>query len=641
MRPRNLFPRQIFQAAVWSVGLLSCTSSRALRLETARELLAVEVIAAGLQWPASLAFDPVQGELYVAEQDGRRVSVIRDKEAVPVVEGVFNLYPRKKGRAATASLAEPSSIAFDAKGRLYVAERQGPARLLRFESLSTNSMRAAEINTPWAQSPQVCTSLAADSKGRLYVTLQNGAGRIITAFGTVVLLDTDGRWRLIDYGPFADFSNVALSSEGHVLAVGERRKADVSWYDADRQIEMRSLENLDGLRHVSLLPDGTTIISLYRADGSWSLAEVDAVSGRVWEWVGGLGEISALIAHPQTGDLYVALAKEGRILRVRRLNTRENAAFPDSALGRMRRAFEMQNAIPPPEWPDFFKTFIERLGLVQAVNMHRPREMESGEEYRGMPMTLAEFSSSIPVVAAKVRARLLSPDEPEDDPVEELSFLLFHPNRSMLTRQATAPSVSLFWARHRSGRISRSQFMPGKRGVELSEELAWNDLPKMLVSFPAGFYAPETGVADNSLLRVYFLGSGLGPDYWIDLDRHDSSRSRMIVEKPGGEKVNYLIEPYVESPSAGGQTVLVAGTKEVVMGWPDLGQDPIPWKIVTQDAPVIRTRHSMDINSLRVLPLPVRAAVADRALPQPAAPGTELYRRLVLRAATRWSDQGL
>jgi hypothetical protein len=395
------------------------------------------------------------------------------------------------------------------------------------------------------------------------------------------------------------------------------------------------------VRHLALLPDGTTMVSLLRADGTWSLAEVDALSGTVWEWVGGLSEIGGLFAHPKTGDLYVTLAGEGKILRVRRLEPPEHTpADNDSQISRIVTAFELENAIAPPEWPEFFRTFIERLGLIRPVNEHVPRDPTAPAPSEGVPLTISEFASTVPVVAAKVRARLVGPDSLESDPVEELSFLLFHPNRSMLTRQTMAPSLSLFWARHRSGRITRSQFLPNKRGYTLSEDLPWEEMPEMLVSFPAGFYAPDTGLSDNSLLRVYFLGMGLGPDYWIDLDRHDISKSRMVVEQPDGRRVDYILEPYLESPSSGGHTVLVAGLKEVDMGWLDLGQEPIPWKIVPPDAPAVRTRHTVSMDSMRSAPLPTQAAIADAYMPQPMLSGTDLSRRIVLRAASRWGSQG-
>ncbi|MBU1692938.1 MAG: hypothetical protein KKC51_03130 [Verrucomicrobia bacterium] len=628
----------ILAAAAWLAvrpGLVP-----ALRLETSRELLAVELEALGLQEPGGLAADPLYGEIYVAERGAHRISLIRDKQSFPVIEGRFALVANKQGTPKFSELDSPCSIAFDAEGRLYVAESRGPARLLRFDPLYEGLRQASVIITPWYEAPQVCTSVTADRDGRLFVTMQNRDQRVVTIFGTVMMRDLKGHWRLVDYGPFADFANAAVDPEGRTLVVGERRNADVSWYDARRQVELRSLEKMEGLRHLAVLSDGTTLASLHRTDGTWSLAEVDGLSGIVWEWVGGLGEIGGLFAHPKTGDVYVALTGEGKIMRVRRLEPRGKPPLTGTPVGRMIRAFELENAIPPPEWPEFFRTFIERLGLVRAVNEHTPRDSARARPHDGIPLTIAEFAAAVPVVAAKVRARLVGPDSLESDPVEELSFLLFYPNRSMLTRQTMAPSLSLFWARHRSGRITRSQFLPNKQGHELSEDLSWEELPEMLVSFPAGFYAPDTDLSENnSLLRVYFLGMGLGPDYWIDLDRDDISRSRMVVEKINGKRVDYLLEPYLESPSAGGHTVLVAGLKEVDMGWHDLGQEQIPWKIVLSESPAVRTRHAVDMGTLRTTPMPTQPAMADTYTPQFLLPVTDLSRRLVLRAASRWATE--
>lgn len=611
----------------------------ALRLETSRELLAVDIVATGLQEPGGMAADPVYGELYVAERGAHRISLIRDKVRYPIIEGTFGLSAKENGPAQPTRLAGPLAIAFDADGRLYVAESEGPARLLRFEPLYEGLRQAVEILTPWYEVPQICTSIAADRAGRLYVTTKNRNSRVVTVFGTVMVRDTDGNWRLVDYGPFADFCNVAVDEEGRMLVVGERRQADLSWYEVKRQVELRSLEKLEGLRHLALLADGTTLATLSRADGTWSVVEVDGMSGRVWEWVGGLEEIGGLFAHPKTGDLFVALTGGGKIMRLRRLEPRKRTAAAGTPVGRMLRAFEMKNAVPPPEWPEFFRAFIERLGLVRAVNYHAPRQPSAAPQSDGVPLTIAEFASTVPVVAAKVRARLLSSAEVEPDPIEEISFLLFYPNCSMLTQQATAPSVSLFWARHQSGRIERSRFLPNKYGKVPDENMPWEQLPEMLFAFPAGFFAPETGLTEDGLLRVYFLGMGFGPDYWIDLYRDDVTRSRMVVGKADGVRVDYAIEPFLEAPEAGGQTVLVAGLRETDMGWHNLGADPIVWKIAHDETPVIRTRHSIEFGALAQAPLPTRPPVAETFLPQPVAVGQAFSRRIVLRAASRWSTQ--
>ncbi len=623
-----------------------------LRIEPSKELLSAEVIASGLKGPAGLATDPVTKQLYVAEREGNRISAIRDRKAVPVLVDQFTIsdfidvwaLSRERTVAFWTEpvFRKPASLSFDNKGFLYVAESGKGGRVLKFEPLHDGQGLAHAVATPWVETTYGFTSVAADTQGRLFLTTQDADGRFILANGSVCMREADNNWMMVDFGPFAEFSNVAITPSGDVMAVGEYRTAGVSWYDTERQMEIGTIDSVKGIRHLAIMPDGTTLGSLIREDESWSVVEIDPISKEIWEWVGGLTEIGGLYADPKSGEVFVSLAAEGKIMRIRRLN--ESAQARESKLKLLNLAFELDKALPPKEWPEFFRKFIEKLGVVQAVDKQGQGPVAARTSgTTPIPMTMKDFAMAVPVVAGKVKATLLSPADMEKDPIEEISFVLFYPNQSMITKQTIAPSISLLKAVHRSGRVVQTRFMPNRAGQPLTEEMPWNDMPEILVSFPSGYFAKDTGLSEEGLIRVYFLGMGLGPDYWIDVNRLHQNKSRMVVETMTGAKIEYALEPYSESLQAGGKSILVAGIKTVEQGWYKIGVAPILWNIINEDERPFNFKHGIKLPEFKnasVMTEPTIAAVPVPALaaPKPAAGEVAMCRKLVLRAATRWSS---
>jgi DNA-binding beta-propeller fold protein YncE len=646
MNPRlhNRVPR------IWGLILLSWFAclriSDGLRLEPSKEILSAEVVAVGLQGPSGLAVDPKSGLLYVAESDASRVSMIRDQASIPVLIDPFQVNDSIPAWAFSVDrtmpfwteprFRRPVSLAFDHSGKLYVAEAGFGGRLLVFEPLSDGLKMARIVPTPWIETSYGYTSVAVDDKGRVYTTAQDSEQGAILSFGNVIVREPDGVWWMADYGPFAEFSNVSLDPKGTMLVVGESRSADVSWYDTERQIEVGNMKRIDGLRHTVMLQDGTTLVSVVREDGTWSVVEVNPIEHNVLEWVGGLTEIGGIITHPKTGDLYVSLHKEGKVMKFHRLNPPPPSK--DDKLAQITRSFELEKALPPKEWPEFFRQFIDKLGVIRTVDQRYVDDTAAKMSLGKIPLTIGEFSAVVPVIAAKVKATLLSPPALEPDPIEEVDFLLFYPNQSALTQRTIAPSISLFKARHRSGRVVQTKFMPNKAGATIDENMSWDQLPDVLVSFPSGYYAPDTGQSEQGLVRVYFLGMGLGSDYWIDLQRINPEKSRMRVETMTGKKIEYKLEPFQNVGKDGSESILVAGIKGVEAGWFRIGEVPVLWNLINGESRSFKFKHGIKLADMSGGALPTEATTAMAGSRQLSNEEVGMYRRLVLRAASRWSN---
>jgi hypothetical protein len=619
-------------------------------LQQSREMLSAEVVATGLSTPCGITGDSQNDLLYVAERDANRISAIHNQKVIPIIESDFRvrdeipLYALSKAHPrdfwTQAALREPVDLTITPQGFLYVIEGVENGRILKFDPLQEGVLQASIIFSPWIDMPYAYSSITVDKHDRLYLTSRN-TSRTILAFGSVLFRATPTNWYLVDYGPFADFASPSVSPDAETLIIGEYRQGDISWYDSTRQTEMAGLDLEGRVRHTGLLPDGRTLTALEYEDGTWGIVEVDPLEYETWEWVGGLSEIGGMYIHPQQGDIYVSLKQEGKIMRFRRLQDDPAEEPPEKGdfIQQIVRDFEMENALPPRDWPRFFKRFIDRLELVETANPNAGGAGGAGDGAgRAKPsMTMMEFSSAVPVVAAKVKARLLSAPENEPDPIKEISMLLFYPNQSSVTKHTIAPSISLFRAVHESGRVVQTRFLPNANGQPLSESMPDNELPDVLVSFPSGYYVPENPLADKGVVRSYFLGMGLGSDYWIDLDRNDPKKSRMIVEKIGGQRLDYALEPYNDDLQSGARTILVAGIKSVKTGWFDLGYRPILWKVIYGETPEINAKHWITLSELKPDTAPTkRTALFDGDLLSDEE--ISLRRKIVLRAATRWKS---
>jgi hypothetical protein len=621
----------------------------ALRLDPYGELLAVEVMADGLQEPVGMAVDPVSDVLFVAERQAGQIAQIRYRVAIPMVTNGFTVEavplnwaissqrPEEQWRAG--ALQKPETIHFGPDGRLYVAERGGGGRLLRFNRMEDQFVGAELLISPWLETSLGYNGVAVDASGQVLAGMQRATDNPVLPFGRILMRDGRQDWFLVDYGPFADFSPLAMSPDRRTLVFAEHRTGDVTWYDISRQMLFAVMERVQGVRHVAVEASGRTIASVQHRDGTWSIIQVDPLHGRLWEWVGGLSEVGGLTAHPENGDVYVSLVEEGKVLRVYHLEPQAQVDEMDE-LETLLLRFEMEHALAPREWPDFFRSFIEHLDMVDAVDhMIQSRARWKSAVGGKVPMSVEEFASAIPVVAAKVQARLLSPSVLEPDPIEELNFVLFFPNQSVQTRQTVAPSISLLQARRRSGKEIRTQFMPNEHGAPLTEDLDWDDLPEVLISFPTGYHARRTSAADEDLVRVYFLGMGLGPDYWIDVHRDDPAQSKMVIEDPFGPDLEYALDLLPERASAGGKSLLVAGLTEIDKGWEFIGKKPVMWSLVLDEETVLKTRNMdrMQREAWHQLSRPAQPAKVDENEPLPDEELT-FRRALVLRAASRWRE---
>lgn len=156
---------------------------------------------ASLHAPEGLAISPVDGSIYVADTMNHRVRRITSDFVIQTVAGNgFAGFAGDGGDPTQASLNEPSGVALDAAGDLYIADR-GNGRVREVSPNSVISTIAgngspgsggdgsAAVNAPLA-SPE---GVAVDAAGNLYISdAGHNAVRMVTRDGTISTLAGNG-----------------------------------------------------------------------------------------------------------------------------------------------------------------------------------------------------------------------------------------------------------------------------------------------------------------------------------------------------------------------------------------------------------------------------------------------------------------
>jgi sugar lactone lactonase YvrE len=220
-----------------------------------------------IQYPASIAED-TSGNLYVADASGNTVEKITPAGAVSTLAGLTGLAGSQDGAGSNARFNQPSGVAVDASGSLYVADT-GNATIRKItpdgmvSTLAGSAARGNQDGVGSTASFKAPAGIAVDNAGNLYVAdAFNATIRKITSAGSVSTLagsagsrgDADGT------GAAAQFnypSGVAVDTAGNVYV------AD-TYNNTIRKINPTGVvTTLAGSAGISGANDGTGIYALF------------------------------------------------------------------------------------------------------------------------------------------------------------------------------------------------------------------------------------------------------------------------------------------------------------------------------------------------------------------------------------------
>ena len=588
------------------------------------------VHATGLTTPDGLAFHPGTGELYVSEEEPGRISVIRDGKPVVVITAGFEVINDLPAWAFTpehdfnywmrGTLRNPEGIAFNEKGHLFVTEDVAHGRLLEFVPNEDGSYsKAHAIPIPWLQMPYSWESVTIAKDGRLFLagsTTENGPGIF---YGTVLMRDPGGEWWIVDYGPFASFSSLALSKDEEVLIVGEEVSGSLSWWDAVRHQEVGFVSDmLPNIEGISVLKDGSILAAQESemklgdqlkghnplAKGG-ALVRIDPQTEEIQRLARGFGLIESTVVDHESGYIYVTEESSGSILELRPLSV--GLFAEDNLLARATHSRELNDGRAPKKWPSFLKEFVEDLGFkpVDELPAYVGEAPLPNVSLMKSRMTLERFSQRIPLIAGKVKVTELIRGM-GGDPVDEVSFVIFYPNMVSGDSGYETPSLTLFSAKYKSGKKVKTEMLTGmaKGAYRLGEGGRRIPPDNGSLYIPMGF-ANSQPFGRGSQLNLSFMGIDMFDDYYLNLQSGVRETGRLSVdERRGGDKAHYKVT-WIEKDTEGNtkRNLVVAGfdRQTETFGWQKLGNAPTP-TIMTRSPSTLPfvTRHTHEIRKLAV-----------------------------------------
>jgi sugar lactone lactonase YvrE len=509
-----------------------------------------QVYATGLQSPDGLALHPASGELYVTEETAGRISVIRAGHAVPVAGPVLRVNPDLPDWLMTADkpaafwqngkLSSPEGIAFGSDGTLYVVEDTPRGRVLSFTPSAAGAYgNATVLPVPHLGEAYAWESIALARDGRVFLAGASHEAQTGWSSSCVLSRDTTQGWWMVDHGPFASFSALALSSEEEVLVAGDEALGGITWWDVNRQQEIQTLsQELGAIEGLAVLPDGSLVVAQENVvvpespqKSGGRLLRIDPASGTRTIIAEGLGSLESVVCDERTGRLYVSEDSTGRILC---FTPRQPLPRRQELLQVVRRSGEARRGLPPRQTPDFLKHFMKKVG-VELVDQGQAGGAATGARGQGSlaegipPLTLEELGQRIPLVAGRVQVEEL---EGVEDPITEISFINLFPNQMTRTDNRSAPSLCLFSAKHRSGKVDRSQILGGFQARKLSPDGATEMLnAEALLMLPlATCSAVES---DNGVtVAMTFLGLDRFEDCFLTLNYGRRNEAYFSVAGP-------------------------------------------------------------------------------------------------------------
>ncbi len=499
------------------------------------QTFSIRVLAEGLKEPSGVAVHPITGDIYVAEKGSGQILVLKNGKPEPALASgwiVSNAIPRwaistqvPLEKWMSASLQKPGPISISSNGTLFVAEQEPNGRILEFHPDEQGKFVVAKgIPVPWLDQEFQWRDLYCDPGGRLYIAGADEIGSDFMKFGSALMREPDGNWWVIDFGPFANFSTLAISERQDVMLLGDRNKGSLSWWEVDRHIMVGGSPDAAGrteLLSLALYPDGTFILGEQIAPGKAALVRMEPFTGQQKTLTEELKSIGDIEMDRKNARYLVTDPAAGRLLECTL-----NPSMPvnEVVMRQLVRSLDGMMGMPS-EAPAFLNNFFDRL-------QDAAKEILPDDSTHAVQFNLSDIAGKMPVVAGRVKASV-EVEGAEEDPIESIEFFLLFPSKVVMTETAVSPSLSFFSAKRKSGKVEQTKpVFHGDVGVY---RLSGTNVAK-LASAPGGLHVPVVvcGMAEGEggvYVNLSFLGAGIFGDYYLTLFQGPREQKAKLVVK--------------------------------------------------------------------------------------------------------------
>jgi len=407
--------------------------------------------------------------------------------------------------------------------------------------------------------------------------------------------DPSGSWWVVDYGPFASFSSLAVSSDENILLVGDEASGTVIWWDALRHKEIGSLsEMLPNVESLATMLDGS-ILAVQESQmklgdqlkGHNKLANpgrvvrINPETEEIETFAKGFGLLEDVAISEISGKIYVTEDNTGRLIELR---PKIAIDASEDMLARTIYSSEVSTGRAPAKWPKFIESFVNEMGVATEDEHPGMARNAKGEiiQNEGDKFTLEKFAEKIPLVAGKLKVTKKM-NVVAEDPIKEINFMMLYPDSAITQNPYATPSLSLFAIKTESGKVIRTRMLSGYQ----QGEVTLGDGGNSDVRNGATLFIPLGNVAvmpagREAKLTLSFMGIDMMDDFYIQLHTGRAEKGVLTVDAKGKSELKESYEvTFVDKDKDGDKerNLVVAGFNRLNLndfGWYKLGNAPVP-----------------------------------------------------------------
>lgn len=471
--------------------------------------------------PDGMVLDPATGDLYVSEED--RAAVVRikpDGSREVVFDNATPLFEGKGGeRHKVEGLRSPEGLALDAQGTLYVVEDIPGGRLVSFNLAEIRQSRFSGnvVSLPIPGHRFAWESVDARPSGELLL-----AGSSMEAFasepeknglyrGVVLHRDAHGDWWMPINHAMASYSAVCFSPDGAYAYFASESPGDVGCIDL-RTHSLRLMfmnQTFKSPEGLCALPGGTALL----AEESGRIYRLDPTAGTI-QFLHDVGStIESLIWDGANHRVLVTDDQRGQVLA---LEMKDAIDFRSTIGTVMDIRFEDQST-PVEMIPDLCPDY---LAQVLKLGGYDARAQQSGS------VPFRKFAQRYCLVAIDADVDLLPNGKPVEDPIVHIQFVIVAPYLIGVRNGELIWSSSGFTAVKKSGKIVKTELV--QRQVVSGDlmESRFTPVGGQTIALPMPFSAR---INTDGSAAVNFMGMGVTPDFFLELNTTDPDRSYMVV----------------------------------------------------------------------------------------------------------------